>query len=555
MPGPDRLYRFVCVLALLAVPALAAPVAEPVDWEMVNRIRQEGLRNSQAMETLTELTEGIGPRLTGSPQMKRSNEWTRDKLAEWGLANAHLEPWGPFGRGWSFRRATAHMVAPYEQPLVVVPLAWTPGTPGPVRGPAMKAKLESEEDLEKLTGQVAGKILFVDDSRELMDATDPAFRRYGVEDLSQLEEFDLSGRRGAPDRNRREQFLKRFKLRKKLNEFLVAEQVLAVVEVSSRDAGLVRVGGGGSRQSDESPGVPRLVMALEHYNRVLRLLDRDQEVVLEVEVDARFHDDDEMAYNTLAEIPGSDKKSEVVMLGAHLDSWHAGTGATDNGAGVVVAMEAVRILQALGVKPRRTIRVALWSGEEQGLLGSRAYVSHHFASRPEPEDPEERDLPSFARRPTGPLTVKPDHAKVSTYFNLDNGSGKIRGIYAQENAAVVPIFEAWLAPFHDLGATTVTMNSTGGTDHLAFQGVGLPGFQFIQDQLDYFPRTHHTNADTLDHVVEEDLKQAAVVMASFVYHAAMRDQLLPRGPMPRDEPREGGPGAPATGLDLDHFDH
>jgi Zn-dependent M28 family amino/carboxypeptidase len=271
-------------------------------------------------------------------------------------------------------------------------------------------------------------------------------------------------------------------------------------------------------------------------------MDDKAAVELELDVQATFHDGDPMAYNTLAEIPGTDKSGEVVMLGAHLDSWHAGTGATDNAAGCAVAMEAVRILKALGVKPRRTIRIALWTGEEQGLLGSRAYVQEHLASRPAPKDPTERDLGMFSMR--GPITVKPAHAKLSAYFNLDNGTGKVRGIYTQRNAAALPIFRAWIEPLRDLGVETVTNRSTGGTDHQAFDGVGLSGFQFIQDQADYSTRTHHTNMDVYDRLQKADLMQASVVMASFVYHAAMREGPFPRKPMPVDRPEASpSPGA------------
>ncbi|HEV2064153.1 MAG TPA: M20/M25/M40 family metallo-hydrolase, partial [Thermoanaerobaculia bacterium] len=288
-------------------------------------------------------------------------------------------------------------------------------------------------------------------------------------------------------------------------------------------------------------GVPSLAMDAEHFGRIVRLLEKKKDVQLEVDVKVRFIEEDQMQWNTIAEIPGTDKKGEVVMLGAHLDSWHGGTGATDNGAGSVVAMEAVRILQALGVKPKRTIRIGLWSGEEQGLLGSKGYVSAHFASRPDPPAPAPGappadDLPSFLRRPTGPLTVKPEHARLAAYFNLDNGTGKVRGIYAQENAAVVPIFQAWLEPLKDLGATAVTLNNTSGTDHLSFDAVGLPGFQFIQDEIEYDTRTHHTNMDVYERLQKADLMQASVVMATFVYEAAMRNSMLPRKPMPKDEP-------------------
>jgi hypothetical protein len=345
----------------------------------------------------------------------------------------------------------------------------------------------------------------------------------------------------------REAARKRFRFQKTLSTFLVAEKVLASVEPSDRDGGIVRVAGGGSRVKGEDPGVPALVMAAEHYNRLSRLLDRKTDVELEIDVKATFHDDDEMAYNTIAEIPGTDKQPEVVMLGAHLDSWHGGTGATDNAAGVAVGMEAVRILKALAVKPKRTIRIALWTGEEQGLLGSRAYAKEHFGSRPDPTDPEEKDLPSFLRKPaSGPVTVKPEHARLSAYFNLDNGTGRVRGVYTQGNVAAVPLFEAWLRPFADLGAATITNRNTGGTDHQSFDGVGLPGFQFIQDEADYSTRTHHTNMDVYDRLQKEDMMQASAIMASFVYHAAVREQRFPRKPMPRDRPQATTPTPPPS---------
>jgi Zn-dependent M28 family amino/carboxypeptidase len=293
------------------------------------------------------------------------------------------------------------------------------------------------------------------------------------------------------------------------------------------------VQGGGSRVKGEPTGPLALVMAAEHFNRIARLLELKKDVELEVDVRAQFHDDDSQGYNTIAEILGTDKKGELVMLGAHLDSWHTGTGATDNAAGSAVTMEVVRILKALDVKPRRTIRIALWSGEEQGLLGSRNYVRTHFASRPDPR-PEDRDLPSAFTRNAGPLTLKPEHAKLSAYFNLDNGTGKIRGVYLQQNAAARPIFEAWLKPFEDLGAKTLTMRNTSGTDHLSFDGVGLPGFQFIQDEADYSTRTHHSNWDVYDRMQREDMMQASVIMAAFVYNAAMRPEMFPRKALPKD---------------------
>ncbi|HUP42233.1 MAG TPA: M20/M25/M40 family metallo-hydrolase, partial [Thermoanaerobaculia bacterium] len=557
------------VLALLVLAVLPTPLAhaeEPIDWQAVNRIRNEGFHASRVMATARELTEVIGSRLTGSPGMRRANEWTRDRLAEWGLADARLEPWGPFGRGWSFDRVAVHLVEPFPTPLVALPLAWTPGTEGPVRGELVRVTLEDEEDFEEHRGKLAGKVLLLDAARELRAWGEPVVHRHDPEALEELREFEIPAAEGEPWRDRAR---KRWRFRRALNRFLVEEGAVATIEVSSRDAGLVRAGGGGSREPGESPGVPGLVMAVDPYNRLVRLAGatappgeegEDEKglkqpssdsagagggsdsagagggpapaPVVEIDVVARYHDDDPMAYNTVADLPGTDLARELVMVGAHLDSWHGGTGATDNAAGSAIVMEAVRILAALGIEPRRTIRIALWSGEEQGLLGSRAYVAEHFASRPASEDPEELDLPESLREARGPLDLKGAHQGFSAYFNVDNGGGRIRGIYTQENAAVVPIFEAWLEPFHDLGAKTVTLNNTGGTDHLPFDRVGLPGFQFIQDMRDYETLTHHTNADGFDHLSREDMIQASVVLASFLYHAAMRDEPLPRKPLP-----------------------
>lgn len=571
----------VCLTLLPTGPAVAGD--EPVDLDAVNAIREEGFEHSQVMETARSLTVEIGSRLTGSPAMTRANEWTRDTLTEWGLENAHLEPWGPFGRGWSFERATIHLVEPVGEPLVGLPKAWTPGTDGPVRGEIMRVEIEDEEDLERYRGLLAGKVLLLDEPRELRDRSEPALERYDDAELEELQKFEIPEDGEGEWRAR---FTKRWQLRQKTNAFFVEEGAVATIEISSRDSGLVRLGGGGSRWPNESVGVPSLVLTAEHYNRLTRLLElagggvqpaADEEgedaeegddpaddgadaetageegapaeeqtedeaeeppipvPVVEIDVVARFHDDDDMAYNTVAEIPGTDLADQVVLLGGHLDSWHPATGAADNAAGVAVAMEAVRILQDAGLRPRRTVRIALWSGEEQGLLGSRGYVHEHFGGKPLPESEEERRKPSFLwPEDRGPLEIRPEHAEVAGYFNVDNGGGKIRGVYTQGNVAVAPIFEAWLQPLHDLGATTVSTNDTGGTDHLAFDAVGLPGFQFIQDERDYFSTTHHTNADTFDHLDRESLMQASVVLATFVYHAATRNEMLPRKPLPKD---------------------
>ena len=534
-------------LALALVAAAAVPLSaaeEAVDLEMVTRIRDEGFTNSKVMDTVGYLTDVIGPRVTGSPQMREANDWTRQRLESWGLANAHLEGF-QFGRGWSFDRAVVQMVKPSAATLLAVPRGYTPGTDGPKRGKVVKVRIDSEADAEKYRGQLAGRIVLLGEARDTANPDKAQFLRYSEQQLDDLSRYDVAPARRPPVD--RETMARRTRLGRFLRPFFVAEKALATIEGSPTDAGIVLVGRGGSYVKGEDPGVPSLVMAAEQYNRLARLVDREVEVELELDVRARFHDEDPTAYNTIAEIPGTDKKGEVVMLGAHLDSWHAGTGATDNAAGSAVAMEAVRILKALEIKPRRTIRIALWSGEEEGLLGSKAYVAEHFGTREGTPDPRERDLPSFLRRdPTGPVTTKPDHARLSAYFNVDNGTGRIRGIYAERNAAVAPIFEAWLRPLHDLGATTVTLRHTGGTDHLPFDAVGLPAFQFIQDEADYETRTHHTNLDVYDRLQKNDLIQAAVVLAAFTYDAAMRPERLPRRPLVRDAAPPPPPDATTT---------
>jgi hypothetical protein len=535
--------------ALLVVGLLAAPLfvvaQETVDLQMVTRIRDEGLNRSQVMETARSLTDEIGPRITNSPEYRHATEWTRAKLAEWGLANAHLEPF-EFGRGWSFSYVNVRMTKPDLVPLEALPKGWTPGTKGAVRGPVTHFTIEKAEDLDQYKGKLAGKIVFVDAPPRPPFPQEEWPERYTEEDLIKLEQFPVSDRNFGELRRR---FGRDRGLARKRDAFFKSEGVLATFEVSAHDGLLMQVQGNTAYKIGEDPGIPGLVMAAEQFNRIERLLDKGTEIELEVNVETAFQEDTPNVNNVIAEIPGADPKlkDEVVMAGAHLDSWHAGTGATDNAAGCAVVMEAVRILQALGVKPHRTIRVALWAGEEEGLLGSRAYVSQHFAFRAEPDDPAQRDLPEFARTEHKPLQFKPEWKKLAGYFNFDNGSGKIRGIYSQENAAVRPIFEAWLEPFHDLGADTVTLRRTGGTDHQSFDGVGLPGFQFIQDGLDYNARTHHTAADTYDRLQAADLKQASVIMASFIYNAAMRAEMLPRKPVPPDMPSrpEAGPAGPA----------
>jgi hypothetical protein len=516
-------------LVLLALVATSVFAADTPDLIMQNRIRQEGFRNSKVMETAEELMDFVGPRLTGSPNMKRANEWTRDKLTAFGLTNSHLESWGPFGRGWSYEECTVRMTEPDVAQLWALPRAWTPGTNGVITGKPIRVKIETVEDIEKYRGKLAGKIVLNGDARELKPHDQLQFSRATDRMLADLQSYELPGK----PRFTREEIVKRNAFRKALTKFLGEEKPLVMIDSDAADFGNFHVQAAGSQRDGESYPVPSLVMSTEHYNRLARLVDLKKDVTLEVNVKTKYYDDDKKAYNTIAEIPGTDKKGEIVMLGGHLDSWHGGTGATDNGAGVVVAMEAARIIKAIGIAPKRTIRIALWSGEEEGLLGSRAYVSEHFASRPEPTAAE-RDIPAAMRTP-GPLTIKPDHAKLSAYFNLDNGTGKIRGIYAQENYAVASIFKGWIEPLQDLGVTTVTERNTGSTDHISFDGVGLPGFQFIQDEVEYEQRTHHTTYDVYDRLQRDDLMQAAVVMATFVWEAANRPDLMPRKPLAKSD--------------------
>jgi len=529
--------RFFCLLIAVITVCSAAWPQEKVDLETISRIRYEGFRNSKVMEFATGLMDSIGGRLTGSPNMKRANEWTRDQLTAMGLTNSHLEAWGPFGRGWANQYVNARMLSPDIVPLLVYAKAWTPGTNGVVQGKCIRVNIEDKKDFDKYKGKLAGMIVLFGPDAEIKPITDAPFKRLSDDDLSKIGEYQIPSERPP---FRFADFLKRQQFVKDMNQFFANEKVLAVIDHPRQTSGggTVFVQSGGSYKPGETTTIPQLTMASEHWARVARLLQQKKDVTLELNVTNNFYDDDPMQYDTLAEIPGTDKKDEVVMLGAHLDSWHSGTGATDNGAGTIVMMEAVRILKALDIKPRRTIRIGLWSGEEQGLLGSQGYVQQHFGSRPPMDEPGMKNMPTLLRREAGPVSVKPEQARVSAYFNVDNGTGKVRGVFLQENAAVAPIFEAWMKPFKDLGMTTLTMRNTGGTDHLSFDAVGIPGFQFIQDPIEYETRTHHSNMDVYDRLQPDDLKQISVIVATFVYDAAMRDQMLPRKPIEGPLPKE-----------------
>ena len=527
----------------------AQPTQEKLDLGMYSAIRQEGIGNSHIMEYSSALFDGIGPRLTGSPNMKRANEWTRDQLAAMGCVNAHLEDWGEFGMGWQQRNTWVRMASPDTAVFIGQAAPWSPATDGAVTAPVVYVQIGDEKDIEPYRGKLGGKIVLLSMGKGPRDVKlqDKALSsRYTEEELRKRTEYPTEREPSITDQIG--PFIKQLQLQEKVGKFLVEEKAVAVLR-PSRD-GQDNGGSGGTIFDDSSMDMswfayqrehanplPIVVLAIENYGRMYRLLKAHVPVTVEMNVDTKFTGDHEHGFDTIAEIPGTDPqlKDEVVMVGGHLDSWASGTGATDNGAGSVVAMEVMRILNALKVKPRRTIRIGLWSGEEQGLFGSVGYVGQHFGSFPKSTAPDQIGLPEFVRKPAGPLQLKPEQAKLSAYFNIDNGGGRVRGIYLEHNAAVEPIFRQWIAPLADLGVTTITMRHTGGTDHESFDAVGIPGFQFIQDPLEYGSRTHHSNMDVYERLQPEDLAQAATVEAIFVYNAAMRDQMLPRKPLPHPE--------------------
>ncbi len=528
---------------------LKQPTAESIDLNAYNAIREEGLQHSHVMDYAGGLADGIGPRLTGSPNMAKANAWTRDQLTKMGCVNAHLEDWGEFGIGWQQLNAWVRMTEPDTAVFVAQATPWSPSTNGPVTAQAIAAIVNDENDIAKYKGKLSGKIVLLGAMRDVPVPDKPFFERYTDQDLKDLESLPVRG--VDPDMQARiDRYVKRTKLTSKLLPFLIEEKVAGVI-VPSRDG---RNGGGTGIIFDDNGAAlgrtpyhrdtavpfPVVVAQIESYGRVFRLLENHVPVTIEMNVETRFTGDHEHGFDTVAEIPGTDPrlKDEVVMVGGHLDSWIAGTGATDNGAGSVVALEVMRILNSLKVKPRRTIRIALWSGEEEGLFGSKGYVTQHFGSFPLSTAPDQMELPEFLRKPGGPLELKPEQKLISAYFNVDNGTGRIRGIYTQGNAAVDSIFAQWMAPLRDLGVTTITNRNTGGTDHLSFDDVGIPGFQFIQDPMDYETRTHHSNMDTYERLQPADLKQIAVVEAIFVYNAAMREQMIPRKPLPHPELRD-----------------
>jgi len=530
------------------------PATETLDLSAYQRIRDEGLNHSHVMDFASALMDGIGPRLTGSPNLKKANEWTRDTLTKIGLENAHLEDWGEFGLGWQQLNTWARMVTPDTAVLIVQATPWSPSTPGPVTGEVTFVNIQSEKDIDTYKGKLAGKVVLFGAMREVPPVEKALFERYTEKELEELAEFPVAaGAGGLPPelQARLAARMERLRLIDKIAQFFADEKVTAVIE-PSRDSN--KGGGSGGTIFDDNGAtlgrtpyiaekavkIPVAVAAIESYGRLFRLTQAHVPTTVEINVETKVTGEHEHGFDTVAEIPGTDPalKDQVVMVGGHLDSWISGTGATDNGAGTVVAMEVVRIFKALGIKPRRTIRIALWTGEEQGIFGSKGYVTQHFGSAATSTAPDQMQLPEFMRRATGPLTVKPEQKLISGYFNIDNGTGKIRGIYTQGNYTIAPIFAQWMAPLKDLGVAAITNRNTGGTDHLSFDAVGIPGFQFIQDDMDYDSRTHHSNADTVERLQPADLKQIATVEAIFVYNAAMRDQMLPRKPLPHPELRD-----------------
>lgn len=507
--------------------------------EVIDKIKDEGMNRSQVMNTLSYLTDVIGGRLTNSPSMKRANEWTRDTMAKWGMQNASLVSWGPFGRGWSLKRFSAQVSSPQTFPLIAYPKAWSPGLKQVTTADVVYLDAETDADFEKYKGQLKGKIVLVSGMRELKADFDGMAFRHDADSLLSLANAENPLLVQRPQQQNNQQRMQRFLQAAKKMNFLMSEGAALLVDNSFEGSGGTLFVGGASvaqeipanptagfrgisayQKEAESKMIPQMTMATEDYNRLVRMIKLGEKVQMTVDLQVQYHDEDLMGYNTVAEIPGTDPtlKEELVMLGGHLDSWHSSTGATDNAAGCAVSMEAARILIASGLKPRRTIRVALWSGEEQGLNGSREYVKQVFGEM----------KPSATQGQPGEIVKTANYDKLSAYYNLDNGTGKIRGVYLQGNTAVAPIFRKWLMPFADMGASTLTLANTGGTDHLSFDRIGLPGFQFIQDEIEYDARTHHSNQDNYDRLQVDDMKQASVIMAAFVYQTAMMDGKIPR---------------------------
>jgi hypothetical protein len=513
---------FFIASALLFISFVSAQ--ENSDPDMMAKIKKEGMDDSRIMDIAHHLTDVSGPRLTNSPGFMRAANWAKNELASWGLVNAQLEPWGEFGKGWEQEKCYVAMVSPYYQPLIAIPRAWTSGTGKKLlTGEVVLVKAQDTTAMAQYAGKLKDKIVMTWSTAQLKPSFEPDASRFADTTLERMAAAEMP-KPGQQNNQRQGQF-SRFAMQRRMNEMINQEKPALILTMNANGSdGTVFVSSGGQYAKNSPEAPPSVALSSDDYLKIQRLIEDGIKVELEADIKTKFFDNDLQGYNVVAEIPGTDPKlkDEVVMLGGHLDSWHGATGATDNAAGCSVMMEAVRILKTLNVNPKRTIRIALWSGEEEGLLGSRAYVKNHFADTA-----------------NGQWVLKPEQSKVSAYYNVDNGSGKIRGVYLQGNEAERAIFAKWLEPFNDMGAKTITINNTGGTDHLSFDRVGIPGFQFIQDELEYDTRTHHSNMDDYDHLVPDDLKQAAIIVAAFVYNTAQRDEKMPRKEL-QAPPRQRG---------------
>jgi carboxypeptidase Q len=518
---PLRAIAGSAALAALALLHVSAQESDKLDADAVARIRDEGMQRSQVMEIMSYLTDVYGPRLTGSPNTRAAGEWTVQRMKAWGINNPRFESWGPFGRGWTNERFSAQVVAPRPYEVIAYPSAWSPATKGPASGEVVVVQIDSATDFATYRGKLRGKWVFVGRPVNVSAHFDAQGRRYTQHELDSIADYQVTpagqqGGRGGRGGGRGN-FAGVQELNRLRTQFFVDEGALGTVTPGRGDGGTVFTNNGMSREKNAPPAVPGVIMSSEHYGRIVRSVEKGVPVVLEINMQNRFYDNDLNSFNIVGEIPGTDPRlrDELVMLGAHFDSWHAGTGATDNAAGSAVMLEALRILKTLNLPMKRTVRIGLWTGEEQGLLGSRAYVRDHFGTSD-----------SLGAH------FKPEQAKVSGYFNVDNGTGQIRGVYQQGNAEVAPIFAQWMAPFKDWGVGALTMRNTGGTDHLSFDAVDIPGFQFIQDPIEYGTRTHHSNQDVYERIQDEDMNRNAVIVATFVYGTANRDAKLPRKPVP-----------------------
>ena len=526
------------VLAAAASLPLGA-AGERIDYEALSRIKQQGLSaaSSKVMEIASWLTDVHGPRLTGSDNTRKAGEWAVAQMKEWGLQNVALEPWADkntgFPYGWSNDKFYMAAVAPQAFPIPGTPTAWTPGTNGLVRGEVTLVTETAQEDLQKYAGKLKGKWILVQAPPDVPAFWAPQATRQTAEGLAQMElaaapgpEFGVASPNGG-----RGQFGGRGGFAQggfDRNAWFRSEGAAGLLSTTPRGHG-VYVIGGGDRTTDGSNALPRITIPAEQYGRLARMVAKNVPVTIEADIRNTYTPNPPM-FNVVGEIRGTDKADEVVMLGAHFDSWHASTGATDNAAGSAAMMEAMRILKQSGVTLRRTVRIGLWTGEEQGLIGSRDYVRAHFGGCNDPAPaPGQRGAGGRGGCQSG-YTLKPEQAKFAGYFNIDNGTGAIRGVYLQQNDAVAPIFREWMEPFRAIGMTSLTIRNTGGTDHQSFDAIGLPGFQFIQDEVEYDTLTHHTNLDSYERLQPTDMMRNATIAAAFAYLTANREEKLPRKP-------------------------